>query len=207
MLLQRGKRKKGFTLAELLIIVAIVAVLVAIAIPVFAKQLEKSRRAVDMANARNIIAALSTGINTGDIQFGDQYVPASSSGSDGRSDLFACTAVVVGKTGMQAYVSGDIKVNGNSYDVGGIGHERLTNYLSASGIHNYVIKSKKMSEDGSDGWGFFAVFIYSDGTVRIGSGTNYDDFNAYNDDTFERHANNWKTQSASNIEKDMGLRS
>ena len=38
------RRKKGFTLAELLIVVAIVAVLVAIAIPVFSKQLEKSRR-------------------------------------------------------------------------------------------------------------------------------------------------------------------
>lgn len=44
--------KKGFTLAELLIVVAIIAVLVAIAIPVFTTQLEKSRDAVDMANVR-----------------------------------------------------------------------------------------------------------------------------------------------------------
>ena len=44
--------KKGFTLAELLIVVAIIAVLVAIAIPVFTSQLEKSREAVDMANLR-----------------------------------------------------------------------------------------------------------------------------------------------------------
>ena len=39
--------KKGFTLAELLIVVAIIAVLVAIGIPIFASQLEKSREAAD----------------------------------------------------------------------------------------------------------------------------------------------------------------
>lgn len=44
--------KKGFTLAELLIVVAIIAVLVAIAIPVFTSQLEKAREATDLANIR-----------------------------------------------------------------------------------------------------------------------------------------------------------
>ena len=44
--------KKGFTLAELLIVVAIIAVLVAIAIPVFTSQLERSREATDIANVR-----------------------------------------------------------------------------------------------------------------------------------------------------------
>ena len=48
----RSKDKKGFTLAELLIVVAIIAVLVAIAIPVFTGQLEKAREAADMANIR-----------------------------------------------------------------------------------------------------------------------------------------------------------
>ncbi|MEE1398897.1 MAG: prepilin-type N-terminal cleavage/methylation domain-containing protein [Bulleidia sp.] len=44
--------KKGFTLAELLVVVAIIAVLVAVAIPIFTSQLEKSREAVDAANIR-----------------------------------------------------------------------------------------------------------------------------------------------------------
>lgn len=44
--------KKGFTLAELLIVVAIIAVLVAISIPVFTSQLEKAREATDAANLR-----------------------------------------------------------------------------------------------------------------------------------------------------------
>ena len=46
------KNNKGFTLAELLIVVAIIAVLTAIAIPVFTSQLEKSREATDASNIR-----------------------------------------------------------------------------------------------------------------------------------------------------------
>lgn len=46
------ENKKGFTLAELLIVVAIIAVLVAISIPIFTSQLEKSRDAVTIANVR-----------------------------------------------------------------------------------------------------------------------------------------------------------
>ena len=48
----KKNNKKGFTLAELLIVVAIIAVLTAIAIPVFTGQLEKSREATDLANVR-----------------------------------------------------------------------------------------------------------------------------------------------------------
>ena len=51
------KNNKGFTLAELLIVVAIIAVLVAIAIPVFTSQLEKSREATDLANIRSAYAS------------------------------------------------------------------------------------------------------------------------------------------------------
>ena len=54
------KNNKGFTLAELLIVVAIIAVLVAIAIPVFNAQLEKSREAVDLANVRSAYAEAMT---------------------------------------------------------------------------------------------------------------------------------------------------
>ena len=46
------RARRGFTLAELLIVVAIIAVLTAIAIPIFAKELEKSREATDLSNVR-----------------------------------------------------------------------------------------------------------------------------------------------------------
>lgn len=58
--------RKGFTLAELLIVVAIIAVLVAISIPIFRSQLEKSREAADLANVRSAYAQVMTAANTED---------------------------------------------------------------------------------------------------------------------------------------------
>ena len=59
---------RGFTLAELLIVVAIIAVLVAIAIPIFTNQLEKAREAVDMSNARSYYAEIASALLTGDLK-------------------------------------------------------------------------------------------------------------------------------------------
>ena len=52
------KNKKGFTLMEMLIVVAIIAVLVAIAIPVYQGQVHKAKVAADMANVRAYYAEL-----------------------------------------------------------------------------------------------------------------------------------------------------
>lgn len=48
----------GFTLAELLIVVAIIGVLVAISIPIFSAQLHKARVATDWANLRSYYAEI-----------------------------------------------------------------------------------------------------------------------------------------------------
>lgn len=74
------KNQKGFTLMEMLIVVAIIAVLVAIAIPILSDNLEKSRQAVDMANARSIQAVLATMVNTGKVIFPEKTNDASAKG-------------------------------------------------------------------------------------------------------------------------------
>ncbi len=51
---------------EMLIVIAIIAVLIAIAIPVFASQLEKSREAADLANVRSAYAQVSAEVLLGD---------------------------------------------------------------------------------------------------------------------------------------------
>lgn len=62
--MNNSRKKKGFTLAELLIVVAIIGVLVAISIPIFTSQLEKAREATDEANIRSIYAQLSADVLT-----------------------------------------------------------------------------------------------------------------------------------------------
>lgn len=64
--MKKLNNKKGFTLAELLIVVAIIAVLAAISIPIFNSQLEKAREATDVANIRAAYAEVMTAALTGE---------------------------------------------------------------------------------------------------------------------------------------------
>ena len=48
----KKRNQKGFTIMEMLIVVAIIAILVAIAIPTFNSALTKSKEATDVANIR-----------------------------------------------------------------------------------------------------------------------------------------------------------
>jgi prepilin-type N-terminal cleavage/methylation domain-containing protein len=43
-MLKKIRENKGFTLAELLVVVAIIGILVAVSIPIFTSQLEKGKR-------------------------------------------------------------------------------------------------------------------------------------------------------------------
>lgn len=67
----RKNDQKGFTLMEMLIVVAVIAILVAIAIPVFTGSFTKAKEAADHANLRAAFAKAS-----------EQYL----SGSDGTAD-------------------------------------------------------------------------------------------------------------------------
>ena len=59
------KNNKGFTMAELLIVVAIIGVLVAVAIPTFVDQLEKAREATDISNVRDVYSEISVAFADG----------------------------------------------------------------------------------------------------------------------------------------------
>ena len=55
---------KGFTLMEMLIVVAIIAILVAIAIPVFTSQLNRAKVEADVANMRSGYASVAVEVMT-----------------------------------------------------------------------------------------------------------------------------------------------
>ena len=65
---ENRNNQRGFTLAELLIVVAIIAVLMAVAIPTFTGQLEKTKVATDHANIRAAYAYKAIGELTGELE-------------------------------------------------------------------------------------------------------------------------------------------
>lgn len=58
--------KKGFTLIEMLVVIAIIAILVAIVIPVVGNATEKAKQAKDAANIRAAVAELTIAQLTGE---------------------------------------------------------------------------------------------------------------------------------------------
>ena len=57
-LLNKKKNNKGFTLVELVIVIAILAILVGLLAPQYTKYVEKSRKAADASNMDEIIKAI-----------------------------------------------------------------------------------------------------------------------------------------------------
>ena len=56
------RNKKGFTLIEMLVVIAIIAVLVSIVIPVVGQSTTRAKAATDAANMRSTLAALNSEI-------------------------------------------------------------------------------------------------------------------------------------------------
>lgn len=114
----------GFTLVEMLIVVAIIAILVAVSIPMVNKSLDKARRAVDEANARDSITLASVEVMVDGI---NEKTTWSYKVSDGRTGYLgtgsttdhAPTDGVAGQcndlTGVNLYVTYDPDATDGEY--------------------------------------------------------------------------------------------
>lgn len=92
--MRKMKNSKGFTLMEMLIVVAIIAILVAIMIPTMTSALEKARDAADAANLRSAYAEAMVQLIEGN----------TTTGTDGKesvtSEAITITGKVAGFTGI-----------------------------------------------------------------------------------------------------------
>lgn len=197
--------KKGFTLVELLVIVAIIAVLVSVAIPVFSFQLEKSRRAVDMYTARSIASALTMGVNDGTVVFPEnknhcgiwvaiwydnERKPKGYTGNDMKNVTYFC--------GADKGITINGTTNNKNWDVKNQGVENL---LVRSGIDIDSLKTKCEKSSSSVGWDWIVInagYEKNQFYTRIYSGLK----------TNEASAEISKNPlGKSNIEKEMGIQS
>ena len=111
---------KGFTLMEMLIVVAIIAVLVAIAIPVFTNQLEKAREATDMANLRSAYAEVMASALTDSERTNGTTAAADANNNvqkvvtDGKAEWSKEVVLVQKQNNWQT--SGEIKIGGKVID-------------------------------------------------------------------------------------------
>lgn len=113
--MEKKRNNKGFTLAELLIVVAIIAVLVAIAIPIFTSQLEKSREATDNANVRSAYAEVVTEYLADDTSSHSMTVAARQKVSGWQNS--ANGKITIQKSGVETAKSFAAKLDGKSYTV------------------------------------------------------------------------------------------
>lgn len=106
--------KKGFTLAELLVVVAIIAVLVAIAIPVFGGAVAKANHAADLASVRATYAEEVVKAMTGDSFDGGDITISKTTLSDAAKNgsTVTCTDGKKVEVKLNSY-SGEFPVDDN----------------------------------------------------------------------------------------------
>ncbi|MEE8836365.1 MAG: prepilin-type N-terminal cleavage/methylation domain-containing protein [Eubacteriales bacterium] len=133
MLKRIRKNKKGFTLAELLIVVAIIGVLVAISIPIFTSQLEKAREATDEANLRAAYAEATADLLTGqvdgtDIDYTKTYYYDTTTGkitTTGKAAGKGTATVADKSTNAYAAFKGTAADGGMSYNGGNVSGKNI----------------------------------------------------------------------------------
>lgn len=164
----KHKNQKGFTLAELLIVVAIIAVLVAISIPIFQTQLEKARKAVDLHMARNVSTILTNAFNAAEIQ-----IPEGN--DDSFSDLGAWVFISRDSSVRpQAYYTinrfqnngtlfcgsdAGVVINGNSPTSWNIYNDDIETLLRKSGINLSKLRITSKDRSRATGWDWIIIEI------------------------------------------------
>lgn len=106
--MRQKRNNKGFSLVELIVVIAIMIVLVAVLAPVFTKYVEQSRRATDVQNANSIAEAVLTDATDGTLDAA--LTNATNSGYTSKGGVI--TGVV--KEGYPSSIKSAPKAKGNA---------------------------------------------------------------------------------------------
>ena len=117
---------KGFTLMEMLIVIAIIAVLIAIAIPIFTSQLEKSREATDEANIRSLYSEVSAAVLAMDTNASTTIKDANLEVTKDANDVYTgvgTISLIQQKDGLEGVTEkiniGGVEIDPSSFKAGG----------------------------------------------------------------------------------------
>ena len=80
--------RKGFTTVELVIVIAVIAILATVLIPTFSNMIEKANLSVDTQNVRNMNVVLATYITDGDPSFFGEMKQRLEAGGYGKDENF-----------------------------------------------------------------------------------------------------------------------
>ncbi len=136
--------KKGFTLAELLIVIAIIAVLIAIAIPTFSGALRNAKLQTDHANIRSAYAMVMTanmmggldvnGDGTMDVKLDDATTPTYYFMKDGTLGLSTATDADKNAYKLQVTATADPECTASA------GCKTTSKYVATGTAHNEGLK-------------------------------------------------------------------
>ena len=169
----KNKVSKGFSLIELLIVIAVMVILVGVVAPSLFRHFERARRALDAANAKQISIALMNACVLGDIEFtssepdkGDGvWIMMCKDGRETAPEPYHNRNFKEGRKSVWCGVSKGIKVNGAASTDDWIYNTQLEKVLQEAGIS--VENLRTHSNNDSTGWDWIIVEVGYDKEKKL----------------------------------------